>query len=163
MPNKRLWFDQKTQRFFHGRNPLKKLSLRALKALTFFAQSPHTPLTKDELIEYIWGEAFIGHDSVYQVIRELRQALESDPKKPVYIVTWPRVGYIFRPEGKPHNNMVNIHGDGNVIQLIDDHAHIHGDGNVIQLVDDNISAEIEQLKTQISCLLYTSPSPRDPL
>lgn len=52
-------------------------------------------LTKDELLDAVWGDVAVS-DSVLKVcIRELRQHLDDDPTQPRFIETRHRVGYRF--------------------------------------------------------------------
>jgi DNA-binding response OmpR family regulator len=51
----------------------------------------------DRLVEHVWGYSGRGdRDLVRGLIRRLRVKIESDPKSPEFVVTVPRVGYVFR-------------------------------------------------------------------
>lgn len=51
-------------------------------------------LTHDQLLRSVWGTAYESETHMLQVnISNLRRKIESDPSRPVYIVTEPGVGY----------------------------------------------------------------------
>lgn len=66
-------------------------------------------LPGETLVNYVWG--IEGGDRVMlkQLVRRLRQKIESNPARPVYIETVPGVGYalmVKREVGLPQNNGV---------------------------------------------------------
>lgn len=62
--------------------------------LLFFAQHPNQILSKEVIIEYLWGGYFDGNENALMVhIHHLRQKLETDPSSPKYIVTQRGLGY----------------------------------------------------------------------
>lgn len=61
------------------------------------ASFPTRAFSRDELISYALGESFDGYDRVIDThIKNIRQKIEENPKKPRYIVTIHGVGYSFR-------------------------------------------------------------------
>jgi DNA-binding response OmpR family regulator len=51
----------------------------------------------DRLVEHVWGYSGRGdRDLVRGLIRRVRVKIEPDPKSPEFVVTVPRVGYVFR-------------------------------------------------------------------
>jgi len=52
-------------------------------------------VTKDELLELAWADVHVGDGALKVCIREIRRALEDDPKTPSYIETAHRRGYRF--------------------------------------------------------------------
>lgn len=76
--------------------------------LTFLAQQPRKRHTYTDLILNAWNERERYHgvtnDSLFQVVRSLRQKIEPDPARPIYLVNWrgkPEGGYLLYPEGRP--------------------------------------------------------------
>jgi DNA-binding response OmpR family regulator len=69
------------------------------RLLRYLASNPGRPLSREQLIETIWGyESDIGSDRTVDVhMRHLRQKLEDDPADPRWLVTVRGVGYKFEP------------------------------------------------------------------
>lgn len=66
------------------------------KLLTTLASSPHRTFTRDELVSRALGYHFDGYErSIDAHIKNLRQKIEDDPRKPVYLKTVYGVGYLF--------------------------------------------------------------------
>jgi phosphate regulon transcriptional regulator PhoB len=70
-----------------------------LKLLVFFAKHPGRVYTRDQLLDYVWGdETFVEPRTVDVHISRLRLAIEKDKEKPQYIVTVRGIGYKFADE-----------------------------------------------------------------
>lgn len=66
------------------------------KLLLTLARHPDRTFTRDELIEKVLGFDYEGDTrTIDQHVKNLRQKIETDPRKPVYIVTVFAVGYRF--------------------------------------------------------------------
>jgi DNA-binding response OmpR family regulator len=64
--------------------------------LLFFAQHKRQMLSREFLLEHVWGWDYIGNSRTVDVhIRWLRQKIEPDPASPVRIVTVRGGGYRF--------------------------------------------------------------------
>ncbi|MFL0365611.1 response regulator transcription factor [Pseudobacillus sp. 179-B 2D1 NHS] len=65
--------------------------------LHFLMNHPNQVYTRDELLDEVWGENYIGDLKVVDVnIRRIRQKIEADPSSPVYLCTdWGR-GYLWK-------------------------------------------------------------------
>jgi two-component system response regulator ResD len=75
---------------------LMSLTPNEYKLLLILAHHPNRTFTREELIEKVLGFDFEGDTrSIDQHVKNLRQKIESDPKKPQYIVTVFSVGYRF--------------------------------------------------------------------
>ncbi|NOU71067.1 response regulator [Paenibacillus sp. LMG 31458] len=75
---------------------LISLTPNEYKLLLILAHHPNRTFTREELIEKVLGFDFEGDTrSIDQHVKNLRQKIESDPKKPQYIVTVFSVGYRF--------------------------------------------------------------------
>ena len=70
-----------------------------LKLLRFFTQHPGRVYTRDQLLDYVWGdETFVEPRTVDVHISRLRMAIEKDKEKPQYILTVRGIGYKFADE-----------------------------------------------------------------
>lgn len=97
--------DLATDRFFQGEKELTNLSERDGRLLRHFLTHPWVAHSLDDLIEAAWPEddsSGISNEAVQQAIRHLRKQIEPNPARPCYLVTEPRSGYRFFPEGAPH-------------------------------------------------------------
>ncbi len=71
------------------------LSLREFDLLAYLCEHKNEAITKDRLINEVWGAFSMVEPSTLTVhIRWLREKLETDPAKPAYIKTVWGVGYI---------------------------------------------------------------------
>jgi DNA-binding response OmpR family regulator len=71
------------------------------KALKYFTENPERVLTRDELLNQVWGyEHFPSTRTVDNHILKLRQKLERDPVNPLYFRTIHGAGYKFVPFAK---------------------------------------------------------------
>jgi DNA-binding response OmpR family regulator len=66
--------------------------------LAFFLNHPDRPLTRDMLLNSVWGYSFASNTRTVDAhILKLRQKLETDPNVPRHILTMHGVGYRFLP------------------------------------------------------------------
>lgn len=72
-----------------------ELPPRDFAVLCFLAGRAGRLVTKDELLDAVWGHRFVTESVLKTVISRLRAALGDDPKQPAYIETAPRRGYRF--------------------------------------------------------------------
>ncbi|MFA6309029.1 MAG: response regulator transcription factor [Clostridia bacterium] len=69
------------------------------KILLAMAKYPNKAFTREELISIVIGEDFEGFDRTIDThIKNIRQKIETDPKKPRYILTLHGIGYRFGGE-----------------------------------------------------------------
>lgn len=72
------------------------------KLLKFFAASPGRVISREELLNSVWGyEHYPTTRTVDNHILRLRQKIERDPANPEHFITMHGVGYKFLP-GEPH-------------------------------------------------------------
>jgi two-component system, OmpR family, alkaline phosphatase synthesis response regulator PhoP len=72
------------------------LSPTEIKLLRFFTQHPGRVYTRDQLLDYVWGdETFVEPRTVDVHISRLRTAIEMDKDNPQYILTVRGIGYKF--------------------------------------------------------------------
>lgn len=71
------------------------LSLREFDLLSFLCEHKNTAVSKEKLLSGVWGAFSMVEPSTLTVhIRWLREKLEENPAKPVYIKTVFKVGYM---------------------------------------------------------------------
>ncbi len=75
---------------------------KAFELLVALASRPGTLVSKDELLDTVWGRRFITEGVIKTVVGELRTALGDDPKQPRWIETVPRRGYRFAAGAHRH-------------------------------------------------------------
>ena len=71
------------------------LNPRAMDVLIFLAQNPTRLVTKEELLDAVWGDAFVEEGNLTQSISNVRKALGDNSEDTRLIVTIPRKGYQF--------------------------------------------------------------------
>jgi DNA-binding response OmpR family regulator len=80
---------------------LVTLTAHEFKTLKFFTQNPERAVSRDELLNQVWGyECYPSTRTVDNHILRLRQKLERDPANPLHFRTIHRVGYKFVPFAK---------------------------------------------------------------
>lgn len=72
-----------------------KLRPKAFLVLNQLITQPGQLVTKEQLFAAVWPETFVGDAVLKVAIRELRDALDDNPKTPEYIETAHRRGYRF--------------------------------------------------------------------
>src|SRR5271169_1472662 len=85
--NEQLWRDSK----------LVDLRPKTFEVLLYLVQNAQRLVTKRELLDTVWAGASVSDELLRGYIRELRDALGDDAKKPRYIETVPTRGYRFLP------------------------------------------------------------------
>lgn len=78
---------------------LVRLTAMEFKLLCYLAENRGRVITKTELFEKVWGDAFTGDGTLNVHIRRLREAIEENPEAPRRIVTVWGSGYIFEDKG----------------------------------------------------------------
>jgi DNA-binding winged helix-turn-helix (wHTH) protein/predicted ATPase len=72
-----------------------KIRPKAFALLNYLIQHPGQLVTKDELLNAVWPETFVGDAVLKVTVQQVREALEDDPKTPQFIETAHRRGYRF--------------------------------------------------------------------
>lgn len=74
-----------------------ELQPKQFDLLTYLARNRGTVLTRDQLLQNVWGYDYVGDTRTVDVhVRWLREKLEEDPANPKLIQTVRGVGYCFR-------------------------------------------------------------------
>src|ERR1700677_2205507 len=68
---------------------------KAFRALLFLLRNPQKLISKEELLNSVWGDAAVTQGSLTRCIWLLRSLLGDDPRNPRYIETVATVGYRF--------------------------------------------------------------------
>jgi DNA-binding winged helix-turn-helix (wHTH) protein len=68
---------------------------KTFAVLCYLAERAQQLVTKDQLLDAIWSETCVTDSALKSCIRELREALDDDPKAPQFIETVHRRGYRF--------------------------------------------------------------------
>jgi len=72
------------------------LKPKEYELLHFFARNPHRVFSRDQLLQQVWGYDFSGGSRTVDVhVHWLREKIEADPARPVYLRTSRGVGYLF--------------------------------------------------------------------
>jgi DNA-binding winged helix-turn-helix (wHTH) protein/tetratricopeptide (TPR) repeat protein len=72
-----------------------KIRPKAFAVLNYLLNHSKQLVTKEELLNAVWPETFVGDAVLKVTVRQLREALEDDPKRPRFIETSHRRGYRF--------------------------------------------------------------------
>lgn len=77
------------------------LTAREFDLLAFFLRRPHQVFSREELIRAVWGWDFGDLSTVTVHVRRLREKIEQNPTKPVFLHTVWGVGYRFDVPATP--------------------------------------------------------------
>ena len=86
--------DPRRRTLFRGDLPVL-LTAKAFDVLIFLVQNPNRLVTKEELLEAVWGDIFVEDGNLTQYISHLRKALGDNSEDTRLIVTIARKGYQF--------------------------------------------------------------------
>ncbi len=87
-------YNTSTLRFYKGEEEIL-LSSKENAIMKLFIDNVGHIFSKDTLYDLVWGEPIIDENAVMVYINRLRQKIEPDPAKPVYIQTVRGLGYRF--------------------------------------------------------------------
>ncbi|MGH8601394.1 MAG: AAA family ATPase, partial [Gammaproteobacteria bacterium] len=71
---------------------------KVLAILCYLAKHPGRLVSKEELLDALWGHRWVSEAVLKSGIKTIRHVLQDDPKAPSYIETRPRRGYRFIAE-----------------------------------------------------------------
>ena len=86
--------DLDDERLWHGDEPVQ-ISNKAFQLLRLLVSNPNRLLTKDDILDTVWGDTCVTEALVKEYIHDLRLALGDNPKQPRYIETVHSRGYRF--------------------------------------------------------------------
>jgi phosphate regulon transcriptional regulator PhoB len=77
------------------------LTAMEFRLLQFLASRPNRLFTRDQLLDAVWGnERFVTPRSVDVYVRRLREKIEPDPERPVFLKTVRGAGYLFQSRAR---------------------------------------------------------------
>ncbi len=82
------------ERLWHGDQPVQ-ISNKAFQLLRLFVSNRNRLLTKDDILEGVWGDVYVSEGLIKEYVHDLRLALGDDPKHPEFIETVRGRGYRF--------------------------------------------------------------------
>ena len=90
--------DPEKRRVSH-RDQIVRLTPKEYRLLEFLMRNAGKTLTRKQIMKEVWETDYLGDTRTLDVhVRWLREKLESEPRKPIYIRTIRRVGYVFCPD-----------------------------------------------------------------
>ncbi len=72
-----------------------ELTPKAFAVLCHLAQRPGQLVTKDDLLDAVWGHRFVSESVLKTAVNTIRSALDDDAREPRFVETVPRRGYRF--------------------------------------------------------------------
>lgn len=104
----KIWQNESTGELYQDQTPITTLTALERDVLSFLIRNPRVRHTKTELIVNTWPDELsqkgVSDNSLYQVILNIRKAIEPNLSQPRYLINWrgkPEGGYQFFPEGRP--------------------------------------------------------------
>jgi TolB-like protein len=82
------------ERLWHGDQPVE-IGNKAFQLLRLLVSNPNRLLTKDQILDAVWGEVCVSEGLIKEYVHDLRLALGDDPKQPRFIETVRGRGYRF--------------------------------------------------------------------
>jgi TolB-like protein len=84
--------DLADERLWLGNHPVS-IGNKAFRLLCLFVSNPDRLLTKDEILDTVWGDLCVSEGLVKEYVHDLRVALGDDPRDPTFIETIRGRGY----------------------------------------------------------------------
>jgi DNA-binding response OmpR family regulator len=119
---------------------------KAFAVLCLLARNAQRLVTKDELLDAVWGHRHVSESVLKTIINQLRNQLGDDPRAPRYIETLNRRGYRFVAQVAPVSGVrprATAAADGTpaTILAVDDEPEL------VSMVADYLGARGYQVKT----------------
>jgi TolB-like protein len=86
--------DLRDERLWHGDQPVR-IGNKAFQLLRLFVRNPNRLLTKDHILDAVWGDVCVSEGLIKEYVHDLRLALGDDPNQPRFIETVRGRGYRF--------------------------------------------------------------------
>ena len=103
--------DPDGQRLWRGKRPVD-LRPKPWQLLCYLAERPQQLVTKDDLLDAVWGDVEVTDASLTVAIAELRRALGDDARKPRFIETVHRRGLRFVARLREQRAPAELRGPG---------------------------------------------------
>jgi DNA-binding response OmpR family regulator len=92
-----------TARRLTRKNKEIELSPKEFDLLEYFLKKQGRALTRDEILNAVWGyDCVVTSRSIDRFVTTLRNKIEPDPARPVFIHTIRQIGYRFEPPEQKH-------------------------------------------------------------
>ena len=78
--------DLADERLWSGNQSIA-ISNKAFRILRLFVENPNRLLTKDEILDAVWGSICVSEGLIKEYVHDLRAALGDDPRSPLFIET----------------------------------------------------------------------------
>ncbi|MDO7904891.1 response regulator transcription factor [Paenibacillus sp. JX-17] len=73
---------------FKKNGQMVELTPTEFSLIQFFLEKENTPLSRDVLLDHVWGKEYMGDPKIVDVnIRRLRQKIENNPSEPEFLQT----------------------------------------------------------------------------
>ena len=104
--------------------------------LCTLARTPQMLVTKNDLLDAVWGHRFVTESVLKSAISEVRAALADDPRQPRYIETVSRRGYRFigAPTAASSQTAARIERNGGATAFAALTALCRGDDALAELI-----------------------------
>ena len=76
---------------------------KVMSVLLYLATCAPRVATKDEILQAVWPDTFVGEDALTRCVSMLRHILDDSPHSPRFIKTIPKVGYCLLVEVLPYS------------------------------------------------------------
>lgn len=87
------WLVQPQLNVINSKDSTARIEPRVMEVLVYLAKNANQVVTKDRLMQTIWGGRFVTEEVITTSIFELRRALGDDARNPRFIQTIPKKGY----------------------------------------------------------------------
>ena len=86
--------DLTDERLWRGNEPVQVGSM-AFQLLALLVARPDQLITKEEILNQVWGDVCVTEGLVKEYVHDLRRSLNDNPRRPKYIETVHGRGYRF--------------------------------------------------------------------
>ena len=93
-------FDPEARLILRGPEPVH-LTAKALDLLAILLKERPRALSREQLIESLWGETFVSESNLTSLVNDVRTAIGDDAKHPTFVRTHHGFGYSFAAEVLP--------------------------------------------------------------
>jgi len=84
------------------------LNLKYVAVLHYLICHSGKVISKQELFDSVWKDAFVSDSALTQAIKEIRKALKEQANHPKYIKTLPKRGYQFQAQANQESRALNL-------------------------------------------------------
>lgn len=89
----------KTQYRFCKQDKIVDMTSKEIMMMRFFMENPNQVFSKEQIYANVWSDGEIDKNLITVYINYLRNKIEDNPKKPVFLQTIWGIGYSFNPDG----------------------------------------------------------------